>query len=255
MGRRAKTMLLNSACIITIVMCVLIPIIIMTGSGDDQIDDNQAVTTAATTTCTTYVSTTKTVPATTITTTTSTYVTSTTTTTATTTTVRCTTTKETTTKNTTAMSHTERITTSQQTTTNHSGTEQLPQSHSTGAVINFSRGTFYNAPSGAKGGSQRKLIDCSVGNGTVKGSVASWRLYREYGYKYNGSRTMLYIEVDGYSQMNGYYYLDDCSASKNYYAGGKLVDANSVIDFFYVNGRKCPFYGQGVVRVKCYVVT
>ena len=110
-------------------------------------------------------------------------------------------------------------------------------------VKTFSRGTYYTAYSGAKGGSGRTLISCNVGNSEVKGSIASSYLYKNYGYNYNGSRTKVYLEVSGYSSMNGYYYLDDSDAGNS-----------NVIDFYYTSGKNCPFQRQGVVTVSCYIV-
>ena len=116
-------------------------------------------------------------------------------------------------------------------------------------VKRFSRGTYYPAGPNAKGGSTRYLIDCSKGDGTVKGSVASSYLYTVYDYDYNGSRTLLYLEVydkkgvRDFSDMNGYYYLDD---SDNWNP--------NVIDFFYEYEDNCPFKGIGVVDVECWVV-
>lgn len=110
-------------------------------------------------------------------------------------------------------------------------------------VKTFLRGTYYCYGCPKKGGSGRQLIDCSTGNGTVKGSIASSYLYRHYGYNYNGKRTMVYLEVANYSQMNGYYYLDDSDAGNS-----------NIIDFFYIYGSNCPFSKAGVVTVDCYIV-
>lgn len=116
-------------------------------------------------------------------------------------------------------------------------------------VKRFPRGTYYPAGPNAKGGSTRYLIDCSIGDETVKGSVASSYLYTHYGYEYNRSRTLLYLEVydkEGIrdlSEMNGYYYLDDSDAWNP-----------NVIDFYYAYEESCPFQGIGVVDVECWVV-
>ena len=111
-------------------------------------------------------------------------------------------------------------------------------------VKNFSRGTYYAYGGARYGGSGRSLIDCSYGDGTVKGSIASSYLYNTYGYNYNGKRTMVYLEVSGYSSMNGYYYLDDCDAGNP-----------NVIDFFYLYNSNCQFQYDGVVSVYCYIVS
>lgn len=107
----------------------------------------------------------------------------------------------------------------------------------------FSRGTYYCYGGPRRGGSGRQLISCGCGNGTVKGSIASSYLYRNYGYNYNGKRTMVYLEISGYSAMNGYYYLDDSDAGNP-----------NVIDFFYITSSECLFRNQGVVSVNCYIV-
>lgn len=110
-------------------------------------------------------------------------------------------------------------------------------------VKTFSRGTYYAYGGARNGGSGRSLIDCSIGDGTVKGSIASSYLYRNYGYNYNGKRTMVYLEIKGYPSMNGYYYLDDSDAGNP-----------NVIDFFYLRNSNCQFQYQGVVQVDCYIV-
>ena len=110
-------------------------------------------------------------------------------------------------------------------------------------VKNFSRGTYYAYGYQCTGGSGRSLIDCSYGSGGVKGSIASSYLYRNYGYNYNGKRTMVYLEISGYPSMNGYYYLDDSDAGNP-----------NVIDFYYPYNSNCQFQYQGVVSVDCYIV-
>ena len=113
-------------------------------------------------------------------------------------------------------------------------------------VKTFNRCTYYAyGHGGLCGGSGRSLIDCSYGNGTVKGSIASSYLYSNYGYNYNGSRTMVYLEVSQYPQMTGYYYLDDCCA---FYL-------NDTIDFYYDYNSNCPFQYQGVISADCYIIT
>jgi hypothetical protein len=108
-------------------------------------------------------------------------------------------------------------------------------------VKTFSRGTYYPYPAGTKGGSTRTLIDCSIGDGNVKGSIASSYLYSMYGYNRDG-RTKVYLEVPTHSEMNGYYYVDDCDAWNP-----------NVIDFYYYSANNCPFQLEGVVTVNCYI--
>lgn len=110
-------------------------------------------------------------------------------------------------------------------------------------VKTFSRGTYYCYGGPRRGGSGRQLISCGCGNGAVKGSIASSYLYRNFGYNYNGKRTMVYLEISGYPAMNGYYYLDDSDAGNT-----------NVIDFFYITSSECLFRNQGVVSVNCYIV-
>ena len=121
--------------------------------------------------------------------------------------------------------------------------EPVPEPEELTYVKSFTRGTYYAYGGPRNGGSQRQLIDCSIGDGTVKGSIASSYLYQNYGYNYNGKRTTVYLEIEGYSQMSGYYYLDDCDAGNS-----------NVIDFFFLYESNCPFKEQGVVQVDCYIV-
>lgn len=127
---------------------------------------------------------------------------------------------------------------------NSTPNENIDAPMGTTYVKKFSRGTFYAYGGARKGGSGRQLIDCSQGDGTVKGSIASSYLYKNYKYNYNGKRTMVYLEISGYPQMNGYYYLDDSDAGNP-----------EVIDFFYLYNSNCQFQRQGVVSVDCYIVT
>lgn len=108
-------------------------------------------------------------------------------------------------------------------------------------VKTFSRGTYYPYPAGTKGGSTRTLIDCSIGDGNVKGSIASSYLYSMYGYDRDG-RTKVYLELPTHSEMNGYYYVDDCDAWNP-----------NVIDFYYYSANNCPFQLEGIVTVNCYI--
>lgn len=109
-------------------------------------------------------------------------------------------------------------------------------------VKHFSRGTYYSYGYECYGGSGRYLIDCSYGT-DVKGSIASSYLYNVYGYNYNGSRTKVYLEINGYPEASGYYFLDDCDAGNP-----------EVIDFYYIYSSNCPFRYQGVVGVDCWIV-
>lgn len=106
------------------------------------------------------------------------------------------------------------------------------------------RGTYYAPGSwnrySTTGGSGRSLMDCRHGgDGYAKGSIASGYLYTLLGYYSNGGRTTVWLNVDGYPDMNGLYYLDDCSGA-------------DVIDFFYSANRNCQFSRAGVVSVDVY---
>lgn len=108
------------------------------------------------------------------------------------------------------------------------------------------RGTYYT-PGGwngysSMGGSGRNLLDCSYGgDGYAKGSIASGYLYDVLGYSSNGSRTAVWLEISGYSEMSGIYYLDDCSGA-------------DVIDFYYDQTSNCQFSYAGVVSVDAYYI-
>ena len=103
------------------------------------------------------------------------------------------------------------------------------------------KGTYYAGKSvPCKGGSGRTLIDCTVGGNGVKGSVASRYAYEKWGYKANGGRTKLYLEIKGHESMNGWYYVDDCNA------------VSSIIDFYFYKNSNCPWQKAGVVEVRAY---
>lgn len=112
-------------------------------------------------------------------------------------------------------------------------------------VKRFKRGTLYCYGCAKKGGSGRQLINCAWGNDEVRGSIASSYLYRNYGYKYSGGRTKVYLELPNYPSMNGYYYLDDSDAGNS-----------EVIDFFCYYKNDLPFGadGTGVTPVECWIV-
>lgn len=123
--------------------------------------------------------------------------------------------------------------------------EPLVAGTSGGLIYSGMRGTYYT-PGGwngysAVGGSGRSLLDCSSGDGYAKGSIASRYLYNLLGYYANGGRTAVWLSVAGYPDMEGIYYLDDCSGA-------------DVVDFFYNAGGNCQFYYAGVVSVDIYYV-
>lgn len=115
-----------------------------------------------------------------------------------------------------------------------------------GLIYSGMRGTYYAPGSwngySAVGGSGRSLLDCNGGgDGYAKGSIASRYLYNLLGYYSNGGRTAVWLSVAGYPDMDGIYYLDDCSGA-------------DVIDFFYNANGNCQFCYAGVVSVDIYYV-
>lgn len=125
--------------------------------------------------------------------------------------------------------------------------EEPVSNSSAGSLIRSGmRGTYY-APGGwngysSMGGSGRNLLDCSYGgDGYAKGSIASGYLYDVLGYSSNGSRTAVWLEISGYSEMSGIYYLDDCSGA-------------DVIDFYYDRASNCQFSYASVVSVDAYYI-
>lgn len=124
--------------------------------------------------------------------------------------------------------------------------EPVPDSSAGSLIRSSMRGTYYT-PGGwngysSMGGSGRNLLDCSYGgDGYAKGSIASGYLYDVLGYSSNGSRTAVWLEISGYSEMSGIYYLDDCSGA-------------DVIDFYYDQKSNCQFSYAGVVSVDAYYI-
>lgn len=120
-----------------------------------------------------------------------------------------------------------------------------PQEGAPGDLIRSGmRGTYYAPGSwngySATGGSGRALMDCNYGgDGYAKGSIASGYLYNLLGYYANEGRTTVWLYVEGYPEMDGLYYLDDCSGA-------------DVIDFFYSANSNCQFSWAGVVSVDVY---
>lgn len=124
---------------------------------------------------------------------------------------------------------------------------ESPVSGTPGSLIySGMRGTYYAPGSwngySAIGGSGRALLDCNGGgDGYAKGSIASRYLYNLLGYSSNGGRTAVWLSVAGYPDMDGIYYLDDCSGA-------------NVVDFFYNANGNCQFCYAGVVSVDIYYV-
>lgn len=111
-------------------------------------------------------------------------------------------------------------------------------------VKTFTRGTYYcYEKTNVCSGSGRLLMDCSIKDDEIKGSVACRYIYEKYGYNYNGARTIVYLDIPEQSSMSGFYFIDDCCAS------------NDVIDFFFYYANNCPFKNQGVLtKISCYIV-
>lgn len=97
----------------------------------------------------------------------------------------------------------------------------------------YYHGEYYNP---CPGGSGRMLEDCSPKSDEIKGSIACKRIQSEYGYDVNG-RTRVYLEIDGYPDMNGWYWVDDA------------CESYSVVDFYFINYSSCPWEHDGLSRV------
>ena len=115
-------------------------------------------------------------------------------------------------------------------------------------VKTFARGTYYPGWEGygstqLKGGSGRYLMDCSIKDDEIKGSIACGYIYRNYGYNYNGARTIVYLDIPEMPDMNGFYFVDDCCLR------------DDTIDFYFTYKANCPFMTQGVLtNISCYIV-
>lgn len=102
-------------------------------------------------------------------------------------------------------------------------------------LVGTFEGTFYTAYPGCSGGSGRTLIP--------GGSIASRTLYDWFGYNVDG-RTQVYMESDTCPSLNGWYYLDDSTASWVTY----------VIDFYYDYEYQSPFQYTGrLYDVRVYI--
>ena len=181
------------------------------------------------------------------------YTTTTTTTTSTTTTTTTTTTSTTTTTTTTGIEDiiTEMLVTTTDTTTTTAkittvtGPEDLPD-NTTPPFDNLKflgnyKGTYYPVKGPCNGGSGRILVDCGVNlNDSYKGSIASKYIYKNYGYNHNG-KTMVYLKIKEYSEMDGWYSVDDCNGN------------TKIVDFYYSDAQNCPFQYDGVVHVEMYI--
>ena len=112
----------------------------------------------------------------------------------------------------------------------------------------FDRGTYYPGWEGygstqVCGGSGRLLMDCSIKDGEIKGSVSCKYIQENYGYNYNGSRTIVYLDIPELPDMSGFYFVDD-SCSRD-----------DTIDFYFTYKANCPFENQGVIKnISCYIV-
>lgn len=79
------------------------------------------------------------------------------------------------------------------------------------------------------GGSGRMLEDCTPKDSEMKGSVACRAIQETYDYYVNG-RTRVYLELQQYPEMNGWYWVDDaCLRYDN-------------VDFYFIDYSDCPWY-------------
>ena len=115
-------------------------------------------------------------------------------------------------------------------------------------VKTFTRGTYYPGLDGygstqVYGGSGRLLMDCSIKDDEIKGSVACKYIQEKYGYNYNGARTIVYLDIPEMSDLSGFYFVDDCCGRYD------------TIDFYFTYKANCPFMNQGVLKtITCYIV-
>lgn len=115
-------------------------------------------------------------------------------------------------------------------------------------VKTFTRGTYYPGweaygSTQVYGGSGRLLMDCSIKDDEIKGSVACKYVYEKYGYNYNGARTIVYLDIPEMPDLSGFYFVDDCCGRYD------------TIDFYFTYKANCPFMNQGVLtKISCYVV-
>lgn len=114
-------------------------------------------------------------------------------------------------------------------------------------VKTFSRGTYYPGWEGygstqIYGGSGRLLMDCSIKDDEIKGSVACKYIQEKYGYNYNGDRTIVYLDIPELPDMSGFYFIDDSCLRYD------------TIDFYFTYKANCPFENQGVLtNISCYI--
>ena len=104
-------------------------------------------------------------------------------------------------------------------------------------------GTYYPATAyydGVCGGSTRTLLGYGDYGDNIRGSIASRSLYEMYGYNRNG-RTTVYLEFPEFPEMDGLFFVDDCSA---YYG---------IIDVFVWSDAACPFGVKGRTPIDCYI--
>ena len=115
-------------------------------------------------------------------------------------------------------------------------------------VKTFTRGTYYPGWEGygttqLKGGSDRYLMDCSIKDDEIKGSVACKYIQEKYGYEHSGGRTIVYLDIPEIPDMSGFYFVDDSCLRYD------------TIDFYFTYKANCPFMTQGVLtNISCYIV-
>lgn len=115
-------------------------------------------------------------------------------------------------------------------------------------VKTFTRGTYYPGLEGygstqVYGGSGRLLMDCSIKDDEIKGSVACKYIQERCGYNYNGARTIVYLDIPEVPNMSGFYSVDDSCLR------------DDTIDFYFTYKANCPFMNQGVLKtITCYIV-
>lgn len=115
-------------------------------------------------------------------------------------------------------------------------------------VKTFTMGTYYPGweaygSTQVYGGSGRLLMDCSIKDDEIKGSVACKYIQEKYGYNYNGARTIVYLDIPEMTELSGFYFVDDSCLRYD------------TIDFYFTYEANCPFKNQGVLtKISCYIV-
>ena len=151
------------------------------------------------------------------------------------TTATTTTTSTTTTTATTSTTTTTNVTTVTTTTTETTVTTTYDFKDRLVYIGEFYGSYYHGKVNPCPGGSGRMLEDCTPKDSEMKGSVACRAIQETYDYYVNG-RTRVYLELQQYPEMNGWYWVDDACL---YYDN---------VDFYFINYSDCPWYNDGITE-------